>query len=407
MTTAPDRVVVVGAGHAGATLVARLRQGGYRGEIVLLGSETDHPYQRPPLSKAFMAGDLEQWLRPAEFYREQGIDIRLGEHVVSLDRAARQVRTASGDAIGYDVLVLATGARPRRLPVPGADLDGVITLRTLADARVLRKYLLDGRGLVVIGGGYVGLEVAAVARAHGVEVTVVEREPRVLARTASARFAEFLADRHRARGTRIVTGARLLRFTGRDGRVDGVELGDGTRVGCAAVLVGVGAAPRDELAAAAGLACDQGILVDASARTGDPSVLAIGDATRRPVTGADGAVRLESIPSATEQAGQACAAILGTAPPPPEVPWFWSDQFDLKLKIAGLVGDGHEVALRGDPAAGRFAFFHHEDQVVTAVESVGAPAAFAAGRKFIATRRRIDPLRLADAGTRLSDTVLN
>ncbi|MEU9449009.1 FAD-dependent oxidoreductase [Streptomyces sp. NPDC048277] len=407
MTTAPDRVVVVGAGQAGATLVARLRQGGYRGEIVLLGSETDHPYQRPPLSKAFMAGDLEQWLRPAEFYREQGIDIRLGEHVVSLDRAARQVRTASGDAIGYDVLVLATGARPRRLPVPGADLDGVITLRTLADARVLRKYLLDGRGLVVIGGGYVGLEVAAVARAHGVEVTVVEREPRVLARTASARFAEFLADRHRARGTRIVTGARLLRFGGRDGRVDGVELGDGSRVGCAAVLVGVGAAPRDELASAAGLACDQGILVDASARTGDPSVLAIGDATRRPVTGADGAVRLESIPSATEQAGQACAAILGTAPPPPEVPWFWSDQFDLKLKIAGLVDDGREVVLRGDPAAGRFALFHHEDQVVTAVESVGAPAEFAAGRKFIATRRRIDPLRLADAGTRLSDTVLN
>lgn len=407
MTAATGRVVVVGAGHAGATLAGLLRQGGHGGEIVLFGGETDLPYQRPPLSKKFMGGDLEQWLRPAEFYREQDIGIRLGERVVSLDRAARRVHTASGDTCSYDVLVLATGARPRTLPLPGAGLDGVITLRALADARVLRKYVLDGRGLVVVGGGYVGLEVAAVARAHGVEVTVVEREQRVLARTASARFAEFLAGRHRARGTRVVTGAEVVRFTGRDGRVDGVELGDGTRIGCAAVLVGVGAVPRDGLAVSAGLACDQGVLVDVSARTGDPSVLAIGDVTRRPVAGADGPLRLESIPSATEQARQACAAILGTAPPQAEVPWFWSDQFDLKVKIAGLVDDVRDVVLRGDPASGRFALFHHEELVVTAVESVGAPADFAAGRKFIASRRRIDPLRLADAGTPLSRAVLN
>lgn len=399
-------VVVVGAGHAGATLAGLLRQGGYRGGVSLIGNETDFPYQRPPLSKKFNGGDLEQWLRPAEFYREQGIAVRLGEQVTSVDRSARRVHTASGDTYGYDFLVLATGAAPRKLPLPGADLDGVITLRALADARVLRTFLLEKRTLAVIGGGYIGLEVAAVARAHGVEVTVVERERRVLARVASARFSEILASHHRARGTKVVTDARVVRLSGRDGRVDAVVLAPRTHLACDAVLVGIGAAPRDELARAAGLECDEGVVVDGLARTRDPSVLAIGDVTRRPVAGLDGTLRLESIPSATEQAKQACSVILGTAPPPDEVPWFWSDQFDLKMKIAGVVEGTRDVVLRGDPASGRFALFHHEDQVITAVESANAAADFAAGRKFIASRRRVDPLRLADPGTPLSDAVL-
>lgn len=407
MIREPGRIVVVGAGHAGATVAGLLRQGGFGGELLLLGAETDLPYQRPPLSKKFMSGALEHWLRPAEFYREQRISLRLGEHVVALDRAARQLRTAAGESIGYDVLVLAPGARPRTLPVPGAGLDGVLELRTLADARVLRKYLLDGSGLAVVGGGYVGLEAAAVARAHGAEVTVLERESRVLARSASERFAGFLAERHRARGTRIVTGAEVVELTGRDGRVDGVLLADGIRIACGAVLVGAGVMPRDELAAEAGLSCDNGIVVDGCARTADPAVFAVGDATRRPVPGVGGTLRLESIPSATEQARQACAAILGGAPPPPEVPWFWSEQLGLKVQIAGLVGGARESVLRGDPAGGRFALFHHTDRTVTAVESVGAPAEFTAGRRLIRSRIRIDPARLADTGTRLSDAVLS
>ncbi|MFD0311014.1 NAD(P)/FAD-dependent oxidoreductase [Streptomyces sp. NPDC127119] len=410
-----ERVVVVGGGHAGTTLAGLLRQGGYRGELVLLGSETDLPYQRPPLSKKFDGDGPVQWLRPAEFYREQDITVRLGEQVTVVDRAARRVRTASGGTYAYDVLVLATGAVPRGLTLPGADTRGVITLRTLSDARVLRGYLADRGRLVIVGGGYIGLEVAAAARANGVEVTVVEREGRVLARVASTRFSQALTRHHRARGTDIVTGARVVGLTSRHGHVDGVELADHGRLECDAVLVGVGAVPQDGLARAAGLECDEGIVVDGRARTGDPSVLAIGDATRRPVAGVPGSLRLESIPSATEQARQACSVILGTATPAAEVPWFWSDQFGLKLKIAGVVrepGDsGAQVtrgtAVRGDPSSERFALFHHEDRIVTAVESANAPADFAAGRKFIASRRRVDPARLADPGTPLSEAVMN
>ncbi|GLY40434.1 ferredoxin reductase [Amycolatopsis sp. NBRC 101858] len=395
-----SRVLIVGAGHAGATLAGLLRQAGHRGPVELFGDEVDLPYHRPPLSKKFAQGELEQWLRPAEFYREQDITLRLGEHVVALDTAGRRVHTASGDAHDYDHLVLATGAAPRRLALPGTDLAGVVSLRTLADARILRKCVVERRALVIVGGGYIGLEVAAVARANGVNVTVLEREERVLARVASPRLSEILAGHHRGRGTRIVTGVRLTGLTGRDGRVSGAVLEDGTEIPCEAVLIGVGAEPRDELAAAAGLHCDHGVVVDGHARTSDPHVLAIGDVTRRP-----GFVRLESIPSATEQARQAVATITGGAPNPAEVPWFWSDQFDLKLKIAGLVPAEPATVVRGDPASGRFALFHLDGGALTAVESANSPAEFMAGKKFLASGTRLDPVRLADPATPLRDAV--
>jgi len=395
-----ERVLIVGAGHAGATLAGLLRQAGHRGPVELFGDEVDLPYHRPPLSKKFAEGELEQWLRPAEFYREQDITLRLGEDVVALDTAGRRVRTASGDAHAYDHLVLATGAAPRRLALPGVDLAGVVSLRTLADARILRKCVEERRALAIVGGGYIGLEVAAVARANGVDVTVLEREERVLARVASARLSEILAAHHRARGTRIVTGARIARIAGSDGRVSGVVLGDGTEIPCEAVLIGVGAEPRDELAVAAGLRSDHGVVVDGRARTSDPHVLAIGDVTRRP-----GYVRLESIPSATEQARQAVATITGGAPAPSEVPWFWSDQFDLKLKIAGLVPAEPSTVVRGDPAAGRFALFHLDGGALSAVESANSPAEFMAGKKFLASGTRLDPARLADPSTPLRDAV--
>ncbi|HVV07943.1 NAD(P)/FAD-dependent oxidoreductase [Amycolatopsis sp.] len=399
-----SRVLVVGAGHAGATVAGLLRQAGHTGPVELFGDELDLPYHRPPLSKKFAEGQLEQWLRPAEFYREQDITVRLGEHVTAIEPAERRVRTDSGEARGYDHLVLATGARPRPLPAAGAEL--AMSLRTLADARILRKCVAERRRLVIVGGGYIGLEVAAVARANDLEVTVVEREDRVLARVSSARLSGILAEYHRNRGTRILTGAGVSALDGRDGRVRAVVLDDGTELACDAVLAGVGATPRDELAAAAGLRCAQGVIVDSHARTSDPHILAIGDVTRRPLhTGS--LARLESIPSATEQARQAVATILGTAPVRAEVPWFWSDQFDLKLKIAGLVPPEPGTVVRGDPATGRFALFHHLGGTVTAVEAANSPAEFMAGKKFIASGARIDPAGLADAGTPLRDAVIH
>lgn len=399
-----DRVLIAGTGHAGATLAGLLRQAGHTGPIELFGDELDLPYHRPPLSKKFVDGELEQWLRPAEFYREQDIRVRLGEQVAAVDPTRRRLHTISGESHGYDHLVLATGARPRPLPVPGAELNGVVSLRTLADARVLRKCLEEKRDLVIVGGGYIGLEVASVARAAGVDVTVVEREERVLARVASPTLSDILSAHHGDRGTRIVTGADVCAIEGADGRVTGARLSDGRRFRCQAVLVGVGAVPRDEIAADAGLLCAGGVVVDERARTSDPHILAIGDVTRRPVAGA--LTRLESIPSATEQARQAVATITGSAAAAPEVPWFWSDQFSLKLKIAGLVPVTPHTVLRGDPASGRFALFHHDGDTVTAVESANSPADFMAGKKFIASRTRVDPARLADESTPLRDAVI-
>jgi 3-phenylpropionate/trans-cinnamate dioxygenase ferredoxin reductase subunit len=413
MSTAPapaaarTRVVVVGAGHAAAALVGLLRQSGHTGEILLLGDELDHPYQRPPLSKKFAEGELEQWLRPPEFYSDQQVTIRLGEQVASVDPMAQRVSTSSGEEHAYDVLVLATGARPRPLPVPGAELSGITGLRTLGDARVLRKWVAEGRRLVIVGGGYIGLEVAAVVRSRGAEATVLEREERVLARVASTELSTIMTERHGAAGTRLRTGVQVVGFEG-EGEVRRTVLADGTGIDCDAVLVGVGAVPNDDLAVAAGLdrAPGGGVVVDELARTSVPSILAIGDVTCRPVPGFDGTRRLESIPSATEQARQAVAAILRTPPPEPETPWFWSDQFDLKLKIAGVVRSGPQVMLRGDPTSGRFALFHHHDGVPVAVESSNASPEFMAGKKWIGSGTRVDPERLADPTVALRDAVI-
>jgi 3-phenylpropionate/trans-cinnamate dioxygenase ferredoxin reductase subunit len=404
---AGSRVVVIGGGHAAAALVGLLRQEGHTGEIVLVGDEVDHPYHRPPLSKKFAEGDLEQWLKPPEFYREQGITVQLGEEATAIDRDARTVRLGSGRGVGYDVLVLATGARPRPLPVPGGELGGVGALRTLGDARTLRKWIEEGRRLLIVGGGYIGLEVAAVARSRGVETIVLEREERVLARVASPELSAIMTERHTERGTVVRTQTAVVALEGADGQVRRAVLDGGEAVACDAVLVGVGALPRDELAAAAGIETGPpgrpGVLVDGGARTNDPAVLAIGDVTCRPVAGVDGPCRLESIPSATEQARQATATILGKPLPQAETPWFWSDQFDLKLKIAGIVRPGPETVLRGDPASGRFALFHLEDGRPFAVESANASPEFMAGKRWIAAGTAVDPAVLQDAAASLRD----
>ncbi|WP_063001615.1 MULTISPECIES: NAD(P)/FAD-dependent oxidoreductase [Nocardia] len=395
-------VVIVGAGQAGGTLAGLLRQQKFTGRVVMYGAEPVPPYHRPPLSKKYDSDDYVQWLRPESFYADNDIELHLADPVVGIDRAAQTVTTRSGRTVRYDTLVLATGAGPRTLPVPGADLAGVLALRTLADATELRTAVLAGARIAIVGAGYVGLEVAAAARARGCEVTVIEREDRVLARVASPELSRILTDSHLARGTRIVTGADVRAILGRDGRVRGVRLGDGTDIDCDTVVIGIGAAPEDGLARDAGLDCMAGIVVDAAARTSDPNILAIGDVTHRLHEGLGALVRLESIPSATEQARQAAAVITSEPVPAHEVPWFWSDQFDLKMKMAGVPAPGTTAVLRGDPRTGSCALFHLDaDGRAQCVETVNAAADFMAGKKLIGTGAQLDRAALADSTTSL------
>ncbi|WP_141013621.1 NAD(P)/FAD-dependent oxidoreductase [Nocardioides sambongensis] len=406
MNHTAQRVVVVGAGTAGGTFAGLLRQAGYDGDVVMLGAEPDPPYHRPPLSKKFAdpAADASRWLREAAFYDEQRITLALTESAVDLDPVARVVRTDRGRELRYDVVVLATGARPRPLIAPGAHLDAVLTVRTLSDANRLRDEVAAGRTMAVVGGGFVGLEVAAVARSRGLPVTVVEREERLLARVASPPLARVLAEHHGRRGTVVRTGVEVVAVEGARGRAQRLLLSDNTHVAADVVVVGVGAQPCDELGRRAGLVCAAGggVVVDDAARTSMDGVLAIGDVTVRPRLGGD-PMRMESIPSATEQAKQAVATICGAPPPAPEVPWFWSDQFDLKLKIAGILAPPYDTALRGDPRAGSFALLHHRDGTPVAIETANANADFMAGRRLLASGHLVDAERWADPAVPLRE----
>jgi 3-phenylpropionate/trans-cinnamate dioxygenase ferredoxin reductase component len=399
------RLVILGAGHAGGTLAALLRQQGWRGPVVLVGEEPVPPYQRPPLSKAWLKGEADAQslaLRPDGFYAAQDIELRLGARVEAIVRGASggEVRVAGGETLPYDKLVIATGSRPRRIALAGAELQGVMELRTAADADRLKAALKPGVRLAVVGGGYIGLEAAASARALGAEACVIELQPRLLARVAHAELSAFVHAYHRERGVEFRLASGVAALEGEAGRVSGVRLDDGGLVACEAALIGVGAQPNQELAEAAGLQCSAGVVVDAAARTSDPDIYAVGDCTQRPLPLYGCSGRLESVPNALEQAKQAAADLCGTKPPAPETPWFWSDQFDLKLQIAGLPIGAVRTVVRGAPADARFAIFHlnAEDQV-QAVEAINAPAEFMGGRQLIGSRRPVDPERLADLAT--------
>jgi 3-phenylpropionate/trans-cinnamate dioxygenase ferredoxin reductase subunit len=400
------RVVIVGAGHAGGSAAAFLRQYGHTGPLVLIGDEPLLPYQRPPLSKAWLKGDADAeslQLKPSSWYEEAGVSLRLGGVVVSLNRGAKTVTLASGEHLPYDYLILATGARARALPIPGADLAGVLALRTAADAEALKGALGPGKRLAVVGGGYVGLEAAASARALGGHVMIIEREPRVLARVACETLSTFFQDYHGARGVAFELNAGVAGFDGENGHVTGVRLADGRVVACDVALVGVGAIPNEELARDAGLHCTNGVVVDIEARTADPFVFAIGDLTHRPLPIYDRQFRLESVPNALEQAKQAAAAITGRAMPPHEIPWFWSDQYDLKLQIAGLPFDADTQIVRGDVAGAKFAVFHLKGDLVQAVEAVNAPPEFMAGKQLIAKRTPVSLEKLADSSISMKE----
>lgn len=390
-----NSVVIIGAGHAGGTAAALLRQYGHEGPILLAGEEPAAPYQRPPLSKAWLKGetDLEGLLlRPESFYAEHGIKLRTGATATAIDAATKTVRFADGTVEPYDALILATGSTARKLALPGADRPDLLELRTLADAEKLKAALGPGRRLAVVGGGYVGLEAAASARALGAGAVVIERMDRVLARVASHTLSDFFTRYHRDHGVEVLTSAEVTGF-----EAGGVRLGDGRLIEADAVLVGVGAKACDQLAASAGLACGNGVVVDETARTSDPAIWAIGDVTFRPIPVHGGRRhRLESVPNALEQAKQAAAAIAGRPAPAPEVPWFWSDQYDVKLQIAGLPEGADRQVLRGDPAAAAFAVFHLAGDRIVCVEAVNAPAEFMAGRQMIGRGTAVDVGRLGD-----------
>ncbi|MBO9500947.1 FAD-dependent oxidoreductase [Brevundimonas sp. A19_0] len=396
-----SRIVIVGAGHAGGSAAALLRQYGFEGEVVLIGEEPVAPYQRPPLSKALLKGEGEEedlLLRPADFYVEQNIEMRLGQTVTAIDRAGKTVLLADGETVPYDTLILATGSTARKLAVPGAELANVLELRTLADGRKLRAAIRPGARLVVVGGGYVGLEVAASARMLGAEVVVVEREARLLARVASDVLADFMHAAHMRHGVKILTGRTVVAFQpGENGAVGGVTLDDGQSLPADLVIVGVGGVACEGLGAAAGLTCDGGVVVDETARTSDPDIYALGDMTRRPVPVHDGrVVRLESVPNALEQAKQAAAAITGRNPPVPEVPWFWSDQYELKLQMAGLADGADRKVVRAVADGAALAVFHLAGDRLLCVEAINAPAEFMGGRLLIGKATPVDPDKLAD-----------
>lgn len=380
-----EAVVVIGAGQAAAQLAASLRQGGFGAPIVVIGDEPYPPYQRPPLSKKFLierpAPD-SLYLRAPGFWDEQKVTLMLGTPVAAVDAAARRVMLADRRAIDFGILAFATGTRARALPLPGADLPGVFSVRKIDDIRQLRPALDDARRAVIVGAGYIGLEVAAGMRAEGREVTLLEAEDRVMKRVTGRAISDFFDAFHRARGVDLRLGARLAAITG-EARATGVRLADGAEIAADLVLVATGAKVNDEIAAAAGIACEDGILVDESAATNVAGVYAIGDCARFPSRRYGRRIRLECVQNAIDQAKAAAAAMLGKGERYDPVPWFWSDQYDLKLQIAGLM-DGHDQAdTIGDPASARFSVEYRKAGRLIAVDAVND------GRAYMTARRRI------------------
>lgn len=397
-------VVIVGGGQAGAQAAVSLRDGGYAEAVTLIGEEPGLPYQRPPLSKAYLLGKIggdQMLLKAASVYADNAIAVIDGIAVDAIDRSAKHVSLSNGRTLDYDHLVLATGARQRVLEVPGAELDGIMLLRTLADADALMARIDGVRRAVVVGAGFIGLEFAAVARAKGIEVVIVEAAPRPMGRALSADMARFFEERHIGWGSSFLFGAGVSRFVG-EGHVRAVELTDGVTIEADLVLVGIGVIPNDELAAKAGLETADGIVVDHFLQTSDPAIFAIGDCARHPNPYCDGGpARIESVQNATDQGRSVAARILGSDQRYDAIPWFWSDQGDLKLQIAG-VGTGHDTTVvRGDPAAGAFSVFCFRGDRLLAVESVNRGPDHIMARRLIAAGAAITAAEAADEATPL------
>ena len=400
-----QRVVIAGAGHAAGQLVASLRQHKFEGQIVLVGDEPFLPYQRPPLSKKFLAGDMDAerlYVKPASFYEDAGVELHLDSKITAIDRENQRLQLAGKDDITYDKLVLALGSRVRQLAVEGTDLKGVHYLRSIADVEGIRGDMEPGRRLVVIGAGYIGLEVAAVAQQAGLDVTVIEMADRVMSRVVSPEISDFYQIEHTNQGVRLRLSTGVTALNGKK-RVKSVTTSDGADLRADLVVIGVGIQPNTELATDAGLAVDNGVVVDNHCMTSDPDIFAVGDCTSHPNAIYERQLRLESVHNALEQAKTAAANICGGDVSYCEVPWFWSDQYDLKLQIAGL-SEGHDdVVIRGNPAKRSFSCLYLTEGRLIAVDAINAPRDFVQSKQLIADRAEIDATKLADTKIALKD----
>lgn len=400
MPHSPSHITIVGGGQAASQLVASLRQDGYTGGIRLIGDEPHLPYQRPPLSKAFLSGEEgidHLTLRPRETYEKEHVELLLGTRVEAIDRVARRILLADGRALDFDALVLATGTRARPLPVPGAGLANVFVLRSIDDARALQGAIATGKRLAVIGGGYVGLEAAATATKLGAQVTVIEAMPRLLARVATPELSAHMLSVHRAHGVdvKLATSVSHLIGSGRAG-VEAVAVQQGPPISADIVLVGIGAIANVEIAAAAGLTVDNGIVVDEFMRTSDPAIYAIGDCANHPSRYTGGRLRLESVQGAVDQAVTAAKSLTGQDEPYTAVPWFWSDQYDERLQMAGVPAADDATVIRRYPDARQLTIWRVRGDKLTGVEAVNASKDYMAGRRLIESGKPVDAARLAD-----------
>ncbi|MDG1007703.1 MAG: FAD-dependent oxidoreductase [Alphaproteobacteria bacterium] len=395
-------VVVIGAGQAALQTIISLRQGGYEAAITLVGDEAYLPYQRPPLSKAYLSGKMERerlFLKPDAFYTDNQVTLKLDTRADSLDAAAKSVTLSNGETLAYEYAVIATGSRPRLLDVPGRQLDNIFDLRGMADIDAMQPLFVEGKKLLVVGGGYIGLEAAAVAAAMGMRVHVLEAAPRLLARVAEPEISAFYTRLHKDNGVTLVTDSQMTGFVG-DNAVRGVEMADGSVIDADIVITGIGILPNIEIAEAAGLTVENGIVVNEVGQTSDAHIFAAGDCTSHPNDLLGHTMRLESVPNAIEQGKAVASAICGAPKPYHQVPWFWSDQYDVKLQIAGVPLEIDQKVLRGDDSTNSFAWFYFTGDKLTGVTAVNRPAEFMAGRMLIEKSLKgeaiADPAKLAD-----------
>lgn len=404
MTT--QSCIIVGGGHAAAKLAGTLREQGWAGTITMICAEPQLPYHRPPLSKDFLLGERTMndiHINPTAFYEDQGIEVICGRRVVKIDRDAHTVRLDNGEELAYTKLALTTGARVRKLPVPGSGLDGVFYMRSADDAEHIRKHAIGARSAVIIGGGYIGLETAAVLRRMGLKVTVLEAFDRILRRVSTQEISAFFERIHKEEGVSFAKNIIVERIEGKQ-KVDSVVADNGTVFPADLVVIGIGVIPETDLAEKAGLTVDNGIFVDRFCQTSDSDILAAGDCTEHTSAFYDRPVRLESVQNALDQAETAAHTIAGKSREYTQLPWFWSNQYDVKLQIAGLNNGYDRIVVRGDLTAGRKAsLFYLKNNRILSVYAMNTPPDFALGKRLIEQRVEVDPERLEEPSVPLKD----
>jgi len=396
-------MVIIGAGHAAGQTAASLRQEKYDGPITIIGDEPHVPYQRPPLSKQYLAGEqgIERvYLRPEKFYHDKEITLKLGVTATAIDREDKTVSLDNGETLAYDKLIISTGSRPRILNIEGSTLDGIHYLRTIADVDAIRAEMTAGKNLVIVGGGYIGLEVASVGVTQGLNVHVLEMESRILQRVTTPEMSHFYQNLHEGHGVHLHTDTVVTGFSG-NGRIEKVLCGDDAAFDADLVIVGIGIIANVELAEAAGLECDNGIVVDDHCRTSDPDIYAAGDCTNHPNALLDRRLRLESVPNAMEQARTCAVNVLGGDKTYASYPWFWSDQYELKLQMVGFSADGDEHIVRGDIKENKFAVFYLKNGKVVAADAVNSPKEFMVCKQLIG--KEVDPALLVNPATDLKE----